>query len=60
MSDLSRRLKKLEGKLNVDKEQRIVEIVWFSDGPLPPDHTDGNITTHYVRFNDICNKKEQQ
>ena len=60
MSDLNRRLKKIEKSLNVDNEQRVVEIVMFCDGILPPDHCEGNITTHYVRFDDICSKKEQQ
>jgi hypothetical protein len=60
MSDLNRRLKKAESKLNVNKEQRIVEIVQFCDGPLQPDHTDGNIKTRYVRFDDICKKKAEQ
>ncbi len=43
MSDLNRRLRKVESKLNANKEQRVVEIVQFCDGPLPPDHTDGSI-----------------
>jgi hypothetical protein len=60
MSNLNRRLKKVEKTLNVDKEQLIVEIVRFSDGPLPPEHTDGNITTRYVRYDDICKEKAEQ
>jgi len=60
MSDLNRRLRKLEGKLNVDKEPRVAEIVWFANAPLPPDHTEGNITIRYVRFDDICKKKAEQ
>ena len=54
MSDLNRRLKKIESKLNVDKEQRVVEIVVFHDGELPPDHIDGNVTIRQVRYDDIC------
>ncbi|MCJ7693451.1 MAG: hypothetical protein MUO22_08565 [Sedimentisphaerales bacterium] len=42
MSNLNRRLKKVEKTLNVNKEQRVAEIVQFCDGPLPPDHTHGN------------------
>jgi hypothetical protein len=60
MYDMNRRLKKIESKLNINKKQSVAEIVHFSDGPLPPDHTKGNITAHYVRFDDICSKKEQQ
>jgi len=50
MSDMNRRLKKVEKALNVgQEEQRVVEIVMFCDGELPPDHTRGNITIHHVR-----------
>ena len=56
MSDLNRRLKKIESKLNVDKEQRVVEIVLFCDGELPPDETHGNVTIRHVRYDDICKK----
>lgn len=57
MTDLNRRLKKVEKALNVDKEQRVAEIVMFSDGPLLSDHTEGNITVHYVRFDDYAAKR---
>ena len=50
MSDLNRRLKKVEKALNVDKEQRVVEIVMFCDGSLPPDQTHGNLTIRTVRI----------
>jgi hypothetical protein len=60
MSNLNRRLKKVEKTLNLDKEQRVAEIILFSDGPLPPDEIQGNRTIRYVRFDDICGKKEQQ
>ena len=56
MSDLNRRLKKIESKLNVDKEQRVVEIVLFCDGELPPDEIHGNVTIRHVRYDDICKK----
>jgi hypothetical protein len=58
MYDMSRRLKKVEKALNVDKEQRVAEIVYFGDGLLPPDQTYGNLTIRYVRFYDIYNKKK--
>ena len=56
MSDLNRRLKKIESKLNFDKEQRVVEIVLFCDGELPPDEIHGNVTIRHVRYDDICKK----
>ena len=57
MSDISRRLKKVENTLNVNREERPpAEIVYFGGGVLPPD-TPG-IT--YVRFEDVCKEKEQQ
>ena len=60
MSNLNRRLKKVEKALNVDKEQRVAEIVLFCDGPLPPDKIQGNRTIRYVRYSDICREKEQE
>jgi hypothetical protein len=54
MSNMNRRLKKVEKALNVDKEQRIAEVVWFADGPLPPDDIQGNRTIRHVRYDDIC------
>jgi hypothetical protein len=60
MSNLNRRLKKIENKLNIGNEQRVIEIVWFADGSPPPEHTEGNITTRYVRYSNICKKREQE
>ena len=60
MSDLNRRLKKVEKALNVDKEQHVAEIVMFNDGPLQPDKTYGNLTIRHVRYSDICKEKEQE
>ena len=54
MYDMNRRLKKVEDKLKVDKEQQVAEIVMFSDGPLPPDRTCGNLIIRHVRYTDIC------
>lgn len=59
MRDIGRRLKKAEEKLSINREPRTVTIVDFS-GELPPDHTNGNMTFHYVRYADICKDKEQQ
>jgi hypothetical protein len=58
MSDLNRRLKKVEKTLNVDKEQHVAEIVMFNDGTLPPDKTYGNLTICHVRYSDICKGNE--
>jgi hypothetical protein len=58
MSNLNRKLKKVKKALNVDKEQRVAEIVMFSDGPLPLDQTHGNLTIHHVRFMDKATKSD--
>jgi hypothetical protein len=60
MSDLNRRLKKVESKLNVDKGQRIAEIVYFTDRPLPPDETYGNTTIRHVRFDDVIKRNRNE
>jgi hypothetical protein len=61
MSDLNRRLKKIENVMNIDKpRQKVLNIVDFSDGELEPDKTDGNITIHHIRYSDICRKDNQQ
>ena len=47
MSDIRRRLKKAEDKLNLNQEHKIATIVDFSGAEeLPPDRTNGNITVH--------------
>jgi hypothetical protein len=56
MSDLNRRLKKVEKTLNIDNEQRVAEIVMFNDGPLPPDQTYGNLTIRHVRYSDVIKR----
>jgi hypothetical protein len=60
MSDLNRRLRKVEKALNVDKEQRVAEIVYFCDGPLPPDKTYGNLTIRHVRFDDVIRRNNNE
>jgi len=54
MSNMNRRLKKVEKALNVDKEQRVAEVVWFADGPLPPDEIQGNRTIRYISYKEFC------
>jgi hypothetical protein len=58
MHSMNRRLKKIEKSLNVDKEQRVAEIVMFCNGQLPSDQTHGNLTICHVRYNDIFKGKE--
>ena len=53
MSDIRRRLKKAEEKLNINQEHTTVNIVYFGGGKLPPDHTNGNITIHHVAYEDV-------
>lgn len=54
MSNLNRRLKKVEKALNVDKEQHVAEMVMFNDGPLPPDEIQGNTIIRYVSYKELC------
>jgi hypothetical protein len=48
MTDIRRRLKTAEEKLNLNEEHITVNIVSFSGVEPPPDRTGGNITVHYV------------
>jgi hypothetical protein len=56
MSDLNRRLNKVEKALKVDKEPHVAEIVMFSDGPLPPDQIYDNLTIRHVRYSDVIKR----
>jgi len=51
MYGMNKRLKKAEDKLSINEKQITVNIVHFG-GELPPDHTDGNITVHYVMYDE--------
>ena len=51
MRDISRRLNKAEKALNVNEDHRTVTIVHFGN-ELPPDRTEGNITYHYVMYDE--------
>ena len=59
MTDIRRRLKTAEEKLNLSEEHITVNIVHFGGEP-PPDRTDGNITVHYVTHEDIREEKARQ
>ena len=60
MSDIRRRLKKAEEKLNLNQKHITFNLVYFGRGELPPDRTDGNITIRHVRHEDIREEKALQ
>lgn len=60
MSNIRRRLKKAEQKLNINEKHITVNIVYFGEGELPPDHTDGNITVHHVAYEGVRREKANQ
>ena len=51
MRDISRRLNKVEKKLNLSEKPIVVTIVCFG-GELPPDRTQGNTTIHHVMYDE--------
>ena len=59
MYSMNRRLKKVEEKLSINEKHVTVNIVHFG-GELPPDHTDGNMTVHYVVYEDIRGERTLQ
>ena len=50
MRDISRRVEKVEKKLNLSEEPKTTTIVLFGEGELPPDRTEGNRTIHFVNY----------
>ena len=52
MTNMKRRIKKIEDKLNLSEKPVTIRIVQFG-GELPPDRTQGNITIHFVRYDEI-------
>ena len=57
MSNMNRRLKKVEKVLNLNEDERPTPaIVFFGGGELPPDP----LGIHYVSYEEICKEKEQQ
>lgn len=61
MYDMSRRLKKIEKALKVgQEEQRVLNMIMFHNGELPPDHTVCNTTIHYVRYEEVIKERERQ
>jgi len=53
MYSMNRRLKKAEDRLSINKKHSVVNIVYFGGGECPPDRTDGNMTIHHVKYEDI-------
>ncbi len=49
MYNLNRRLDKIEKALNLNEKPKTVMIVQFG-GELPSDRIEGNITYHFVMF----------
>ena len=59
MKPMERRIDRIESKLNIsDKPPKVVDIVFFGDGDLPPEHTADWITCRYVRYKDMRLQKE--
>ena len=57
MRNLTRRLNEAEKALNLNEKPKTVTIVLFG-GELLPDRTEGNITYHFVLYDEI--EKEQR
>jgi hypothetical protein len=49
MTNIKRRIKNIEKKLNLNEKPKTVTIVQFG-GELPPNRTEGNITIQYVMY----------
>ena len=57
MRDISRRIKNVEEKLNLNKKHTTLQIIMFGDkGKLSPDWTVGNTTYHLVHYDEIKKK----
>ena len=52
MRDITRRLNKAEKALNLSEKPKTVTIVHYGD-VLPPDRTEGNITTHFIKYDEL-------
>jgi hypothetical protein len=56
MRDIGRRVKNIEKRLNLREKPITITIVDYGGGELPPDRTQGNITYHYVMYDDRAKK----
>ena len=59
MRDIRRRLKSIEERLNLKEEPKTITIVQFG-GKLSPDRTEGNITYHFVMYDEMNDRKAKQ
>jgi len=57
MRDISRRVNNIEKKLNLNEKPGTVTIVLFGD-QLPPDRTEGNVTIHYVMYDEMAKNEK--
>ncbi len=55
MRDIARRLNKAEKALSLSEKPKTITIIHYGN-ELPPDRTDGNITTHFVRYDDVAER----
>ena len=53
MSNIKRRIKKIEDQVGLNQEQVIVEIITFEKEP-PPDHYSGPFLIHYKPYNEYA------
>ena len=60
MSDIRRRIGKLEEKLNLNQEQITINMIHWGRGKLPSDHTSGSMNIHYVRYEDVREENNGQ
>jgi hypothetical protein len=51
MSNITRRIKNVEKRLNLKEKPITITIVHFG-GQLPPSRTEGNITYHHVMYDE--------
>ena len=59
MRDFRRRIKNVEKRLNLKEEPKTITIVQFGR-ELSPDRTEGNITYHFVMYDEMNEKKAKQ
>lgn len=53
MRDISRRIKNVEKRLNLNEKPITITIVQYGV-KLAPDRTEGNITYHHVMYDEIA------
>jgi hypothetical protein len=53
VSSIKSRIEKVERQVGTGREPRVVQVVDFSGGPLPPEEKRGNIITRCVPYESI-------